>query len=187
MSWLFASPPAAWLQALGTTFIGLAATWIALQNARTAKKKLNFDMFEKRLHTYRVIEQVFTAAGHFGTLTREQLSQLETEAAHARFLFSNSEIDAFLTTAVNHGHIVERYCSALANDAEISLTEDLEEFKEDRRIDLLHIDVYGEPIARPSATGGFPPSDRWVEASVWFGKNWSTWNRLTLPYLQLRR
>lgn len=171
----------------GTVLIGLVAAGIAWQNLRATRNKLKFDMFERRLHTYQAIEQIFTSAGHFGTLTREQLSQLETETAQAAFLFSNAEIDALLRDAVNNGHIVERYCSAFAFADEGGLPEDLEQFKRDRRDDLLHKEIYGAPFTPPPRAGrAYPPPDSWVEATNWFSKNWAVWNKLTLRYLRLR-
>lgn len=95
LQWLALSQPAAWVQALGTPIIGIAAVYVAYQSAATARKKLKFDMFEKRVRVYEDVRAFFKLTDT-GALTLAEARTLSGSLAHAKFLFSDPAIDAFL-------------------------------------------------------------------------------------------
>lgn len=184
--WLSSSPPATWLQALGTPVIGLAAAYIAYQSSLTAKKKLKFDMFEKRVDVYRQVSEAFVRAAQFGTFSAELIRHLEGLAAQARFLYADDGIDRFLAEARKHAMALywegppTRY-----NESGQPTPPEFDGHAHYRELALSHYYAQIQHGPRPGMLAANPERETWLRSAIWFGQNTATWDDVTLPYLKV--
>lgn len=187
IEWLTTAPPSptALLQALGTPLIGIVGAVIAYQNARTARNKLKFDMFDKRAEVYRDVSEVFLAAGISGTLTGQQADQIRSAAGKAKFLFANKEIDELLKTAVSQAHSLVYFTPPLRpttlDGKPPVLGQDLISVRRNI-LRQARIDVEAKGGKLDEAPD---PKRLWFPPSAWYFNRIETWDRLTGPYLRL--
>ncbi|WP_454673454.1 hypothetical protein [Achromobacter pestifer] len=177
-AWLLSSTPAAWLQALGTPIIGIGAAYIAYQSARTARNKLKFDMFEKRLQTYRDLSTLISDAAQAGWFSFPLMKNYRQLQAQARFLFSDKAIDAFLNKAVSHLFALIPVEGVF--DPESEEFEELK-FKHRKAVMWWQHGKLMAPHNREQLIHDHP----WLSSATWLDANGATLDSLTLPYLRL--
>lgn len=188
LQWLASSPPATWIQALGTPIIGLVAAYVAYQSATTARKKLKFDMFEKRLRVYEEVRAFLKLAGT-GTLTVDDTQALTGSIAHAKFLYADGDIDAFLGELAKRSRQLLRMFppkrpSALSSTSNLYTMPDPDPLLMARRrlMDQYRMSKVKDGVEPPSED---VPGRDWLGAAKWIEDHKDRWNTLTLKYLQL--
>lgn len=184
--WLLSSPPAAWLQAFGTPLIGLAAAYIAYQSAQTAKKKLKFDMFEKRLEVYRLVAEEFRRAAEQGVFSMEQIRHLGGLRAQARFLYANSHIDKLLKKADEcAAELFWPGPPAKYDEFGRRPGSEFDKLAHTRALVLSHYAITQKHGPRPGLLAVTPERELWMASALWFSDKISLWDELTLPYLKV--
>ncbi|WP_313462010.1 hypothetical protein [Achromobacter sp.] len=177
-TWLLSSPPAAWLQALGTPIIGLVAAYVAFQSAGTARNKLKFDMFEKRLQTYRELSTLISDATQAGWMSWPLMETFGHLQAQARFLFSDEAIDAHLSD-------VGRHLFVLIPPANLAEGDE----KTDREIRLKRRQLVLEWNHRlgtiSQSREELRTNNPWLTSASWLYERKVKLDSLTLPYLRL--
>ncbi|MFY3697392.1 hypothetical protein ACOTD6_07140 [Achromobacter xylosoxidans] len=187
LQWLASSPPATWVQALGTPIIGLVAAYVAYQSAATARKKLKFDMFEKRLRVYEEVRAFFKLTDT-GALTLDEARTLSGPRAHARFLFADPGIDAFLNELSEKSlelfyMPMPKRPSAVPDSAQQTIKTDPDPTRTHRNSLLSQYRLSKVTTATPPEIDGVQLE--WFRAATWIIENKARWDTLTLKYLQL--
>ncbi|MFY3334548.1 hypothetical protein [Achromobacter xylosoxidans] len=184
--WFGSSPPAVWLQALGTPIIGLAAAYIAYQSAQTAKKKLKFDMFEKRLEVYRLVAEEFRRAAEQGVFSMEQIRHLGGLRAQAKFLYANARIDSLLKKAEEHAaELFWPGPPAKYDEFGRKPSAEFDQLAHTRALALSHYAITQKRGPLPGLMAVTPERELWMASALWFGDKISRWDDLTLPYLKV--
>ncbi|MFY3289085.1 hypothetical protein ACOTEE_27545 [Achromobacter xylosoxidans] len=186
LQWLGSSPPASWVQALGTPIIGLVAAYVAYQSATTARKKLKFDMFEKRLRVYEEVRAFFKLTDT-GALTLDETRTLSGPRAHARFLFADPDIDAFLKELSEKS--LELFYMPMPQRPSV-VPDTAQTIKIDRDPIRTHRNSLLSQYRLSKMTTATPPEidgveREWFRAATWINDNKARWDTLTLKYLQL--
>lgn len=179
IAWLFSSPPAAWIQAFGTPLIGLVAAYIALQGARTARNKLKYDMFEKRLQTYRELSTLISEAKSAGWFSFPLMSSFRQLQAQARFLFSDGAIDSHLEAVSSH--LFSLIPELTASDPP---PEEEDELQLHRRGTVIWW-RFGQSPNLAKSRKELERESPWLSSIDWLVAHESELDNLTLPYLRL--
>ncbi|WP_146221891.1 hypothetical protein [Achromobacter sp. RW408] len=185
LQWLASSPPASWVQALGTPIIGVVAVYVAYQSATTARKKLKFDMFEKRVRVYEDVRAFFKLTDS-GALTYQEIQTISGLRAHAKFLFASPAIDDFLNEVTEQSRELiylqmPRRPNA-SGDGKI-LFPDEDPIRAFRRKTMDQYILSTVTDATPPPEDG--PEYDWLPAARWIYDHKNRWDTLTLAYLQL--
>lgn len=188
LQWLASSPPAAWVQALGTPIIGMVAVYVAYQSATTARRKLKFDMFEKRLRVYEDVRAFFKLAGT-GAIAYDETQTLAGARAHAKFLFADPDIDAFLREV----SMKSRYLLYKPPPKQPGAFGDIQPLS--AMLDPDHVRSARSQVMKQYrhskiSIGAEPPREdvpgrEWLSAAKWIEDNKNRWDTLTLSYLRL--
>lgn len=188
LQWLASSPPATWIQALGTPIIGLVAAYVAYQSATTARKKLKFDMFEKRLRVYEEVRAFFKLA-RTGAITDGETQTLAGAMAHAKFLFADSDIDAFLREVERHSRVL-LYAPPPKRPDAFGDIQPLSKMPDTDHVRTARSKVMREYRLSKISNNVEPPLEdvpgrQWLSAAKWIEDNKNRWDTLTLCYLRL--
>jgi len=89
----------AYLSALLTPTVAVLGTFIAFQQWRTARNKLKFELFQRRLATYEAVQSFLGSIMTSGKVSDEALSKYAVGTAEVRWLYG-SEVSAFLRESV---------------------------------------------------------------------------------------
>lgn len=168
------------MQALGTPIIGLVAAYIAHQSARTARSKLKYDMFEKRLYTYHEISKLLSDATTNGWFSLESLESFRQSQAQAKFLFADSAIDGFLKEVNDRLLPLAPPIEALLNP-----NSDISRAMEQMRHAKLSEWRFGHLSYQPRPRQELERENPWLTSTDWLSVHAARWDELTLPYLRL--
>ncbi len=187
LQWLALSQPAAWVQALGTPIIGIAAVYVAYQSAATARKKLKFDMFEKRVRVYEDVRAFFKLTDT-GALTLAEARTLSGSLAHAKFLFSDPAIDAFLKELSERSlklfyTAMPKRASAFGDMPQPITMVDPDPIRKYRHLVMSQYQLSKVTTAAPPTVEKH--EREWFDAATWITDNKGRWDKLTLSYLRL--
>lgn len=90
------------LSALLTPTIAIVTAYIAVQQYRVNKTRLDLDLYDRRLSIFKAVEEFFHESFINGSITVPMVGKLRTATAEARFLFPK-EIEVFLDTLSRKG------------------------------------------------------------------------------------
>jgi hypothetical protein len=82
--------------------VAAVGAWIAYQQMQTARRKLRFDLFERRMKVFDATRNFCASILREGTMSREVERNFYLETMDAEFLF-NEEISAYLETLRKQG------------------------------------------------------------------------------------
>lgn len=85
----------AYLSALLTPTVAVLGTFVAFQQWRTARNKLKFDLFQRRLAAYESVQSFLVSIMTSGKVSAEALSKYAVGTSEVRWLYG-PEISAFL-------------------------------------------------------------------------------------------
>lgn len=91
-----------YVQALATPAVALIAGWIAIKQYRTAKAKVNFDLFERRLAIYEAAKALANAIAVPMPVKLADLIRWDGEMGGARWLL-NENVEKHLKGLVDEG------------------------------------------------------------------------------------
>lgn len=80
----------AYLSALLTPTVAVLGTLVAFQQWRTARNKLKFDLFQRRLLVYEATQSFLASVFSSGKVTDEALAKYASGVAEARWLYGSS-------------------------------------------------------------------------------------------------
>ncbi len=80
-----------------TPTIAIITVYIAYQQWRVNKTRLDLDLYDRRLSIYKALEEFYSESFASGSINYPMAGKLRTATAEARFLFP-SEIETFLDT-----------------------------------------------------------------------------------------
>jgi hypothetical protein len=90
------------LSALLTPMIGIATVYIAYQQWRTNKTRLDLERYDRRLAIYKAVDAFYGEIGTLGTAKYPMVFELRRATAEATFLFPR-EIDEHLAALYEKG------------------------------------------------------------------------------------
>ena len=88
--------------ALLTPMIGIATVYIAYQQWRTNKTRLNLERYDRRLAIYKVVDAFYGEIATYATIKFPMMSELRFGTAEAAFLFAG-EIERHLAELYQKG------------------------------------------------------------------------------------
>jgi hypothetical protein len=75
------------LSALLTPMIAVVAVWIAYQQLKTNKTRLNLEQYDRRLAIYKALDAFYAEVGVHGTAKYPMVFKMRADTAEAAFLF----------------------------------------------------------------------------------------------------
>ena len=106
-----------YISAVGIPVIAVTAAWIAFRQSQTARDKLKFDLFEKRMEVYVAVRKALTQISQQGNLTLEQQVQYIQGTRSARWLFG-PEVFNYLDTTLWHKIVDLELHNTMSKDSE---------------------------------------------------------------------
>ena len=100
------------LQALLTPVIAITTTYIAWQQWRTNRQKLNLEKYDRRLRIYQEVVKILQITMRDAKASPDDLLQFRTSVAEADFLFGKEiamYIDDIYKRGINHWHWSRTY------------------------------------------------------------------------------
>ena len=100
------------LQALLTPVIALTTTYIAWQQWRTNRQKLNLEKYDRRLHVYSEVMKIFQITIRDARASPDDLLRFRTSVSEADFLFGSEipkYIDEIYKRGINLWHWSRKY------------------------------------------------------------------------------
>ena len=85
----------AYLSALLTPIVAVLGTVVALQQWRTARNKLKFDLFQRRLAVYQAAQSFLVSVFRTGKVSDEELSKYATGTREALWLYGPEIVSFF--------------------------------------------------------------------------------------------
>jgi ABC-type nickel/cobalt efflux system permease component RcnA len=101
-----------YLQAVAVVLIPLVGAWIAWQQVRIARVKLQFDLYEKRFAVFQAARKLFGEAISQGNISTPSLNAYVLGTADAGFLLDD-KISGYLRDAHEHAVMLSSVKSAI--------------------------------------------------------------------------
>jgi len=89
-------------RALLTPVIAIVATYIALQQWKTNKQKLDLDRYDRRLRVYEEVKKILSIIVRDAKASSDDLLRFRTSVSEADFLFG-PKIPQYIDEIYNHG------------------------------------------------------------------------------------
>lgn len=105
--------------ALLTPLIAIIAVYIAYQQWRTNRRKLEFQLYESRLRVYQAVAQFVSKVMADASLEQQDLSDLWRNTAEADFMFG-SDVRSYLEELTDHAIQLRKWNSQYRDDGQVA-------------------------------------------------------------------